>query len=151
MLLVAACSSISPLPEPASQPKHIPRDLEKGREVVLYSMGLIGIDYRFGGKNPESGLDCSGMVSYIYEKALGIKLPHHAAQIARLGQEIEMTQIAPGDLVFFNTQNRPFSHVGIYIGDDRFIHAPNSNGKIRISNLKSGYYAQHLQAIRAFF
>ena len=117
----------------------------------MYAMGLIDTDYRFGGSNPESGLDCSGMVSYIYHNALGMRLPHNAHQIAQLGRDIPLSSIQPGDLIFFNTLNRPFSHVGIYIGDDRFIHAPSTNGKIRINSLKTSYYAQRIEAARSFF
>ena len=117
----------------------------------MYAMGMVDIGYQFGGANPESGMDCSGMVSYIYSEALGMRLPHNARQIAELGREIPLSEVQPGDLVFFNTLDRPFSHVGIYIGDDRFIHAPSTNGKIRISNLKSRYYAKRLEAARSFF
>lgn len=142
-LLLAACAAVPP-----SAP---PRASEQGREVVMYALGLMGVDYRFGGKNPESGLDCSGMVSYIYRNATGLALPHNAAQIAGIGKAIEAERLAPGDLVFFNTTGQRFSHVGIYLGDGRFIHAPGSNGKIKVSNLKSAYYAQRLEAARTFF
>ena len=133
-------------------PKITFQERDHASEVVMYAMGLMGVDYHFGGSNPESGLDCSGMVSYIFDQALGMKLPHNAAQIAQLGQNIPLTDLQPGDLVFFNTQNRPYSHVGIYIGDGRFVHAPSSaSGKIMISSLKSSYYARHLEAARTFF
>lgn len=142
--LLAGCGSAPPQNMPS-------QNREPASEVVMYALGLMGIDYRFGGKNPESGLDCSGMVSYIYREALGVELPPNAARIAQIGREIETTRLAPGDLVFFNTTGKPFSHVGIYLGDDRFIHAPSSNGKIKISNLKSGYYAKRFEAARTFF
>ena len=117
----------------------------------MYALGLMDIDYRFGGKNPESGLDCSGMVRYIYRNALGVDLPPSAAGIAQIGREIEAARLAPGDLVFFNTTGKPFSHVGIYLGNDRFIHAPSSNGKIKVSSLKTTYYAKRLEAARTLF
>jgi cell wall-associated NlpC family hydrolase len=117
-------------------------------EVVLYALGLLNIDYRFGGANPESGLDCSGMVSYIYRQAAGISLPHNAAQIAQLGREVERQQLEPGDLVFFNTLRRQFSHVGIYIGDDMFLHAPSSGGGVQIVNLKDKYWQQRYNGAR---
>jgi cell wall-associated NlpC family hydrolase len=101
---------------------------EKGNEVALYAMGLIDTGYRFGGKNPEAGLDCSGMVSFIYGQAAGLKVQGSAADIARSSRPIEPELLRPGDLVFFNTRNQPFSHVGIYLGDARFIHAPSTNG-----------------------
>lgn len=124
---------------------------EKGNEIVFYAMGLIDTGYRFGGKNPEAGLDCSGMVSYIYGQAAGLKVQGSAADIARSSRPVDRSSLRPGDLVFFNTLNRSFSHVGIYIGDTRFIHAPSTNGKVRIDRLSDGYYAQRFEAARTFF
>ncbi|TCV88977.1 C40 family peptidase [Sulfurirhabdus autotrophica] len=150
--LLASCASAPPTNKSNLKGYQITlQDPAKSKEVVMYAMGLMGIDYQFGGSNPESGLDCSGMVSYIFNNALGMSLPHNAQQIAQLGREIPLAKMQPGDLVFFNTLNRSFSHVGIYIGDDRFIHAPSTNGKIRISSLKTSYYAQRVEAARSFF
>jgi len=146
--LLASCAGLPPASQ--TQPAALLARAQS-REVVMYALGLIGADYRFGGRNPEAGLDCSGMVSYIYEQAVGLKLPHNAALIARLGREIEVSALQPGDLVFFNTLDRPFSHVGIYVGDGRFVHAPARDGKVKISSLKSGYYAKRLEAARSFF
>ena len=112
---------------------------------------LIDTGYRFGGKNPEAGLDCSGMVSYIYDRAVGLKVQGSAADIARRGRPIDRLALRPGDLVFFNTRNRPYSHVGIYLGDDRFVHAPSTNGRVRIDALANRYYAQRFEAARTFF
>lgn len=124
---------------------------ELGNEVVLYAMGLIDTGYRFGGKNPEAGLDCSGMVSYIYGQAAGLKVRGSAADIARLGRPVERTALRPGDLVFFNTRNFAYSHVGIYLGDERFIHAPSSKGQVRIDRLSNSYFAQRFEAARSYF
>lgn len=123
----------------------------KGNEIVLYALGLIDTGYRFGGKNPEAGLDCSGMVSYIYGQAAGLKVLGSAADIARKGRPIERSELRPGDLVFFNTLNRSLSHVGIYIGDARFIHAPSSNGRVRVDRLNDRYFAQRFETARTFF
>ncbi len=151
--LLAACGS--PSPRPAGTPEtitHAPLPVsEKGNEVALYALGLIDTGYRFGGKNPEAGLDCSGMVSYIYAQALGLKVQGSAADIARHGRPLDTANLRPGDLVFFNTRNQPFSHVGIYIGDARFVHAPSSNGRVRIDRLNDRYYAQRFEAARSFF
>lgn len=144
-------STVPPVAPPPVAGKPAPPAAHPGKEVVMYALGLMEIDYRFGGKNPEVGLDCSGMVSYVYRNAAGLNLPHNAAQIARLGKVIEPAGLNPGDLVFFNTTGKKFSHVGIYIGEQRFIHAPSSNGKIKISTLKSGYYAKRLDAARTMF
>lgn len=152
-MILAACSTPVQRPEPVSgNIAQAPRvSSQQGSEVVLYALGLIDTGYRFGGKNPEAGLDCSGMVSYIFDKAIGLKVKGSAADIARSGRTIERSALRPGDLVFFNTLNRPFSHVGIYLGDERFIHAPSTNGKVRIDRLADRYYAQRFEAARTYF
>ena len=124
---------------------------ETGNEVAFYALDLIGTGYRFGGKNPQAGLDCSGMVSYIYRQAAGVNVIGSAADIARRGKEIDRQSLRPGDLVFFNTMNKPFSHVAIYIGENRFVHAPSTNGKVRIDRLDNRYYAQRYQMARSYF
>ena len=123
----------------------------QGKEVVMYALSLIGTDYRFGGKNPEAGLDCSGMVSYIYNQATPVKVSGSAADIARKGRSVARQSLRPGDLVFFNTLNRPRSHVGIYIGDRRFVHAPSRNGQVRIERLDSSYFASRFEEARTYF
>ncbi|MDP3440942.1 MAG: C40 family peptidase [Azonexus sp.] len=152
-ILLAACSG--PAPRPATSANTISQAplavSEQGNEVVLYALGLIDTGYRFGGKNPEAGLDCSGMVSYIYGQATGLKVLGSAADIARRGRPIEQKLLRPGDLVFFNTLKRPLSHVGIYLGEQRFIHAPSTNGRVRIDRLNDRYYAQRFEAARTFF
>ena len=120
-------------------------------EVVLYALGLMDVDYRFGGKNPKSGFDCSGMVSYIYKHAVGMDLPHNAYRIAKITRKISRSELKPGDLVFFDTQHRPYSHVGIYIGKGRFVHAPGTDGKIKISTLSSHYFARRFEAAGTLF
>jgi cell wall-associated NlpC family hydrolase len=124
---------------------------DKASDVVLFALGLIETDYRFGGKNPEAGLDCSGMVSYVFEKSVDLRLAGSAADLARQGKPVPPEQLKPGDLVFFNTRNRPRSHVGIYIGDDRFVHAPNSRGKVRTESLKQGWFAARFEEGRTYF
>ena len=150
--LLAACGS------PASRPfafggtiTHPLLISEKGNEVALYALGLIDTGYRFGGRNPDAGLDCSGMVSFIYGQAAGLKVTGSAADIARGSRPIEPESLRPGDLVFFNTRNQPFSHVGIYLGDSRFVHAPATSGRVRIDRLSDRYYAQRFEAARTFF
>ena len=123
---------------------------EKAQDVVLFALGLVETGYRFGGKNPDAGLDCSGMVSYVFDKAAGVKLPGSAADIARRGKPVDVDQLKPGDLVFFNTRNKSYSHVGIYIGDGRFVHAPNSQGKVRAESLKSGWFAARFEEARTY-
>ena len=151
-LLLIACGTTPPAPErPRQRVEERLSGSSRGHDVVIYALGLIDTDYRFGGKNPEAGLDCSGMVSYIYGRAAGIRISGSAADIARRGRPIERAGLRPGDLVFFNTRNFSFSHVGIYIGDDRFVHSPSSNGRVRIDQLGARYYAQRFEAARTYF
>jgi cell wall-associated NlpC family hydrolase len=151
-LALAACGTPTSRPDSSAGTITQPRAVsEKGNEIALYALGLIDTAYRFGGKNPEAGLDCSGMVSYIYDRAIGLKVQGSAADIARRGRPIERNALRPGDLVFFNTRNQAFSHVGIYLGDDRFVHAPSTNGRVRIDALGNRYYAQRFEAARTFF
>ena len=92
------------------------------------------------------------MVSHIYEQVAGLRLPHNAAQIARLTRPVSRAELRPGDLVFFNTLNRPYSHVGIYIGEGRFVHAPSStSGKVQIARMDNGYFSSRYEGARSLF
>lgn len=124
------------------------QDASRRNDVVMYAFGLINVDYRFGGANPESGLDCSGMVSYIYKNSVGLKLPHNAAQIAGVGKEISRSDLQPGDLVFFNTMKRAFSHVGIYVGEGKFIHSPKPGAQVRVEDMGQNYWQQRFNGAR---
>ncbi|NTV10986.1 MAG: C40 family peptidase [Zoogloea sp.] len=123
-------------------------DASHAREIVIYAVGLMDTGYLFGGRNPEAGLDCSGMVSFVVEEVSGQRLPHNSAQIAEQTRPVAPDSIQPGDLVFFNTSGRPYSHMGIYVGDGRFIHAPNSKGKVRMDRIDSSYFSQRLDGAR---
>ncbi|MDD3354777.1 C40 family peptidase [Zoogloea sp.] len=157
-IALAGCSSPPQRPQPPqSEPssglpsnRHwfaLPRH-DHAQEMVIYALGLLDTGYRFGGKNPEAGLDCSGMVSYIVEQVSGRKLPYNAAGIAQRTRPISSKAIRPGDLVFFNTLGRSYSHMGIYMGDGKFIHAPNSRGRVRMDRLDSRYYADRFEGAR---
>jgi len=155
--LLAGCSIT---PAPVASPAPPPRTAAPGghyfslegqhqtQEMVLFALGLLDTGYRFGGRNPEAGLDCSGMVSYIVEQVSGRKLPYNAAGIAERTRPVASHAIRPGDLVFFNTLGRSYSHMGIYLGDGRFIHAPNSRGKVRVDRMDSRYYADRFEGAR---
>ncbi len=152
LLLVAACGHLpAPVGPPAPAPAQTRPVDPRAHEVVMFSLGLMDTGYTFGGKNPEAGLDCSGMVSFVFERAAGLKLSGSAADIARLGRPVETSALRPGDLVFFNTRNRPRSHVGIYIGNGRFVHAPSSKGRVRTDSLTHGWYAARFEEARTYF
>ncbi|KZE34969.1 cell wall-associated NlpC family hydrolase [Crenobacter luteus] len=154
---LAACTT-APVRKPTARPRpRAPVALSNlsadgaGREILMYTLGLLDLDYKFGGANPEAGLDCSGMVAYIYQNAVGVKLPHNAAQIARLGRPVGIDELRVGDLVFFNTLGRPFSHMGLFIGDGKFVHAPRSNSTIRAEYLSNPYFAARYEGARTLF
>lgn len=134
----------------ASQRRSLARLQADGaaREVVMYALGLLDVGYQFGGNNPEAGLDCSGMVRFIYREALGVELPHNAAALARMSQPVADSRLRAGDLVFFNTRGFSFSHVGIYLGDNKFIHAPSSRGRVRVESLTTPYFARRYEGGR---
>ena len=158
-LLLGGCGSAPERPDfsPAadrradSRPDSRP-DSGRGQEVALFALGLLDTGYRFGGKNPEAGLDCSGMASYVFGQSADVKLAGSAANIARQGRKIALAESRAGDLVFFNTRGGPYTHVGIYLGDGRFVHAPSStSGKVRVDTLKTGYFAERFTEARAYF
>ncbi|BBO59864.1 C40 family peptidase [Mycoavidus sp. B2-EB] len=109
-------------------------------DVVVSALNMIGVRYRWGGNTPNSGLDCSGFVRYVFQDALGLTLPRRAVEMSRVGAKIKMTDLRPGDLVFFNTMRRTFSHVGIYIGDNKFVHSPSTGNNIRVDRLDNRYW-----------
>ena len=144
--LLAACGSAPSRPRAPKSYVTLPAGQQ--HELVLYSLGLLDTKYVFGGRNPEAGLDCSGMVSYIVEQVSGKRLPHNAAQIANITRPIKLKEAVPGDLLFFNTSGRAHSHMGIYIGDNRFIHAPSSRGQVRKESLSLAYFRKRLDGVR---
>ena len=123
----------------------------KAQEVVLFSMSLLDTGYRFGGKNPDAGIDCSGMVTYVYRHAAGLQITGSAADIARRGRAIPAAEVQPGDLVFFDTRGGRYTHVGIYIGDGRFIHAPSAaTGRVKIARIGEPYFAKRFTEARTY-
>jgi len=119
----------------------------RAHELMLHALSLVGIRYRYGGDSPATGFDCSGFVRYVFNQ-LGTLLPRSASDISRHGRDIDRGELQPGDLVFFNTLRRPFSHVGIYLGDQRFIHAPSRGGRIEIVNMAEGYWERRYNGAR---
>ena len=118
------------------------------QELAMYAMGLIGIRYTFGGRSPETGSDCSGLVRYVFNRVTGRALPHNSIEMAQLGESIAVSELQPGDLVFYNTRGRRFSHVGIYIGEGRFIHAPSRGGRVHIVDMQSRYWVNRFNGAR---
>ena len=118
------------------------------RDVVRHALGYVGVPYRYGGDSAETGFDCSGLVWRVYRQAAGLRLPRDTYGISRKGIAIPSRELKPGDLVFFNTRKRPYSHVGIYLGEDRFVHAPSSGGSVRIAHISDRYWRQRFDGAR---
>ncbi|KMY85597.1 Cell wall-associated hydrolase (invasion-associated protein) [Candidatus Paraburkholderia calva] len=117
-------------------------------EISIQAMALVGVPYRWGGNNPDAGFDCSGLVRYVVDRVASVDLPRTTAEMSGRGESIEPDEIAPGDLVFFNTTGRPHSHVGIYVGKLRFVNAPSTGGTVRLNYLTNPYWAKHFDGIR---
>jgi cell wall-associated NlpC family hydrolase len=118
------------------------------QDVALFALGLLGVDYRFGGSTPDRGLDCSGLVQYVFQEVTGTTLPRTSREMSRLGTRVAIADLAPGDLVFFNTRRFAFSHVGLYLGDNRFIHAPSAGGEVEIAALSQSYWKRRFDGAR---
>jgi hypothetical protein len=117
-------------------------------EISIQAMSLVGIPYRWGGNTPDSGFDCSGLVRYVVARSASVNLPRTTADMSGSGESIEPDEVAPGDLIFFNTTGRPHSHVGIYVGKLRFVNAPSTGGTVRIDYLTNPYWAKRFDGIR---
>lgn len=116
-------------------------------DLVVNAMGYLGVPYRRGGTGLQ-GFDCSGFVQAMYENTLGLVLPHNAKAQAAATEKIDKTELQPGDLVFFNTLRRAFSHVGIYIGEGKFIHSPRAGGEVRIEDMRDSYWVKRFNGAR---
>lgn len=128
----------------ASNPPHVSHKLAT---MLLQAVALMGVSYHWGGNTPSSGLDCSGFVRYVFKKSLGITLPRTAAEMAKVGTEVDVSDLQPGDLLFFNTRHTRnhymgISHIGIYLGDNKFIQAPHNGEQIQVTDF-AGYWRSH--------
>ncbi len=146
-----SCSAIEPMPMPTADANVSLEQISKeqntynwsGRagEVLVNALSLTGIKYARGGNTPEAGFDCSGFVRYVFKQAASLTLPHSALAISQIGKTVPKNDLQPGDLVFFNTMRNTFSHVGIYLGNNRFIHSPSAGGKVRVESMQDGYWS----------
>ncbi len=145
-LLLGACGGVKPKPEPivrftAPERHHG----EVGPNDILFrAIGLVGTPYRYGGNTPNGGFDCSGLVDYVFRDVAGIVLPRTAEEISQIeAPEVSRGQLQSGDIVFFHHRSRSVSHVGIYVGKGRFVHAPNEGGTVRLDYLDDAYWRDH--------
>jgi cell wall-associated NlpC family hydrolase len=154
-LVCAAVLGTALLPahaEPVTEPPKALQRLQdltsRASELAVQAMSLIGIRYKYGGNGPESGLDCSGLVRYVFKEAWNRDLPRTSHEISQVGQKVDPKDLRPGDLVFYNTLRRGFSHVGIYLGDNKFVHAPSAGGEVRIERMDISYWRSRFNGAR---
>jgi cell wall-associated NlpC family hydrolase len=149
-LLLGGCASpprfeASPVP-----PRQISEDSARERsEVALAAMSLLDVRYKWGGRGPATGFDCSGLVRHVFAEGTGRKVSGNAAQLAAQARPVDSSDLQPGDLVFFNTLGAAFSHVGVYIGSGKFVHASNERTGVRVDKLSNSYYAKRFEGARS--
>jgi len=145
--MLTACAT-APGPSPA--PQRAAAEVAAGNEVVLAAMSFVDVAYRAGGNSAAEGFDCSGFTRHVYASALGMALPRRAEAQAELADwpVVDAEDLQPGDLVFFNTLNQRYSHVGIYVGDGRFVHAPRAGARVRIEGMQVAYWARRFDGGR---
>ena len=142
LLAAAGCASTRPPDSP---------EIARARsELVVTALNFIDVDYKWGGNSAEEGFDCSGFTRHVYQTVGGIALPRSAEQQAAAPgfRHVALHELAPGDLVFFDTTSRRFSHVGIYVGDGRFVHAPRTGAQVRVENMRSSWWASRFAGAR---
>jgi len=122
--------------------------LRSAQDITDQALDLIGVRYKFGGESPDNGLDCSGLVKYVFANVTGVMLPRSAREQAKVGEKVDVDELQPGDLVFFNTRRSAFSHVGIYLGDNSFIHAPRKRSNVQVANIDGKYWKKHFNGAR---
>jgi cell wall-associated NlpC family hydrolase len=135
-------------PKLSDEPSLFERYTSSAQDLILKGLELVGINYRRGGTDPDSGLDCSGFVQLVFKDAVGMLLPRTAKEQSQVGNVIDKDELKPGDLVFFNTMRRTFSHVGIYLGDNRFLHSPRTGAEIRVEDMSQGYWTKRYNGAR---
>jgi cell wall-associated NlpC family hydrolase len=122
--------------------------LRSAQDVTDQALDLIGVRYKFGGQTPDKGLDCSGLVKYVFEQVTGVSMPRSAREQAKVGEKVDREDLQPGDLVFFNTRRAAFSHVGIYLGDNEFVHAPRKKSSVKVANIDGQYWKKRFNGAR---
>jgi cell wall-associated NlpC family hydrolase len=132
----------------ASQSPEVSASDDTLNNLAFYALSLSGTPYKYGGISPDTGFDCSGFVGHVFRHVLGISLPRSAHEIKHLGLAIKTNELRPGDLVFYNTLKRAFSHVGIYLGDDQFVHSPSRGGGVRVENMQENYWRKRFNGAR---
>ena len=142
ILVLLGCATPPAPPSPPS------KEAQARGNIATYALSLLNAPYVWGGQDLETGFDCSGFVAHVYRKAAGIELRGNAASMAKAARPISNAEVLTGDLVFFNTTGRPASHVGIYVGDNKFVHASNPRTGVRVDRLDNRYYAARFEGAK---
>ena len=149
---ILAVSSASCFAEPQRKSEETLSFFERytnaAQDVILQGLKMVGVSYRRGGTSEDAGLDCSGFVQLVFKDSLGTLLPRTAREQSEVGEIVDTSQLKPGDLVFFNTMRRAFSHVGIYLGDNHFLHAPKPGAEVRVESMDSSYWIKRYNGAR---
>lgn len=147
--LLASTAWAGEVVEPeAPQQTTLSSSIDKAQDMLMYALSLVGVNYKYGGKSPDTGLDCSGFVSHVYKQAAGLVLPHNARAISMFGQKIAISELQPGDLVFYNTMRHAYSHVGIYLGENKFVHASVTGRGVEVVNMNENYWVKRFNGAR---
>jgi len=145
---VGAAHAVEQQPRLLDEPSLFERYTSSAQDLILKGLELVGINYRRGGTDADSGLDCSGFVQLVFKDAVGMLLPRTAKEQSEVGNVVDRKELKAGDLVFFNTMRRAFSHVGIYLGDNRFMHAPRTGAEVRVEDMSQGYWVKRYNGAR---
>lgn len=154
LLITLALLPLPALADETGNPPTFPQStaadgvLGQAQEFALRALSFIGVRYKWGGNSPDTGFDCSGLIRYVYSQITGQALPRNAHDLSAVGETVDRTELQPGDLVFFNTLRRAFSHVGIYVGDGKFIHSPKPGAQVRVENMSISYWASRFDGAR---
>ncbi|MGH8122345.1 MAG: C40 family peptidase [Rudaea sp.] len=146
---LAACSGPRPRPAPPGYTLPAHKGEVAANDILFRAIGLVGTPYRWGGNTPQSGFDCSGLIVFVFREVAGVSLPRTVQEMYALDfADVPRDRLQGGDLVFFHTAGRSVSHIGIYVGQDRFVHAPNEGGTVRLDHLSNPYWDRHYAGAR---
>jgi len=149
VFLLSACGTTrQDMAESAAVPAIQVNEEAQMNNLAIYAMSLSETPYLYGGKSRVNGFDCSGFVQYVFENSVGLQLPRTSTEMSRVGTPLSSSQLRPGDLVFFNTTRTPNSHVGIFIGENRFVHSPKTGKAIMITSLNEKYWSARFNGAR---
>jgi cell wall-associated NlpC family hydrolase len=154
MSVAAGADEIQPAPAAASPVQEAQVNATDAKpaspvaDLLIHALSMIGVRYKYGGNSAENGFDCSGFVRYVFQEAAGLNLPRDSYGMSKLGDAVDLNQLVPGDLLFYNTLRRRFSHVAIYIGEGRFVHAPSRGKTVEIVDMSDRYWKNRFNGAR---